>query len=79
MRYTALVEHWRTADLAAVPAADLLNGVCEIADEAAEYYITIQSGILPAAYMTEALFTRRVQPAVQTGQRSYRIGVCAGV
>ena len=57
MRYKALVERWRAADLVAFPATVLLDGVCEIADEAAEYYISIQTGILPAAYMTEALFT----------------------
>ncbi len=55
--YQSLVERWDTADLAALPVTALLEGVCEITDEAAEYYITIQTGILPAAYMTEALFT----------------------
>ena len=55
--YQSLVERWDTADLAALPATTLLDGVCEITGEAAEYYITIQTGILPAAYMTEALFT----------------------
>ena len=57
LHYRALSERWRMADLAALPAAALLDGICEITDEAAEYYITIQTGILPAAYMTEALFT----------------------
>ncbi len=57
LRYTALVEHWRTLELVAGKAAELLSGVRAISNEAAEYYITIQSGILPAAYMTEALFS----------------------
>jgi pyruvate,water dikinase len=38
------------------PAIELVNGASEIAHAAAEHYLTIQSGILPAAYMSETLF-----------------------
>ena len=37
-------------------AADTPIGV--ITDEAAQYYLTVQSGILPAAYMSELFFTQ---------------------
>ena len=57
-RYAEVVNHWQTMDLASVPAGDLLNGVRDIAAEAGQYYLTVQSGILPAAYMSESLFTQ---------------------
>lgn len=56
-QYAALINRWRTTDLAATPALDLLQGVREITSEAADYYLTIQSGLLPGAYMSELLFT----------------------
>jgi pyruvate,water dikinase len=55
--YAAIVDRWRAADLATASAAGLLDGAREITAEAAQYYLTVQSGILPAAYMSEALFT----------------------
>jgi len=55
--YAALVNRWQTTDLAGASAAALLAGVRDLTDEAAMYYLTIQGGILPAAYMSEALFT----------------------
>ena len=56
-RYAEVVKHWEAADLAATPAGALLAGVCDIADEAGMYYLSVQSGILPAAYMSESFFT----------------------
>ena len=56
-RYVAVVDAWSARDLGATPAAQLLDGAREIARMAAEHYLTIQSGILPAAAMAEALFT----------------------
>ncbi len=56
-KYAALANRWQTTDLAGVSAADLLAGARDLTDEAATYYLTIQGGILPAAYMSEALFT----------------------
>ncbi len=55
-RYAAVVDYWQTRDLATTSAVGLLGGTRAIADEAAEYYLSVQSGILPAAYMSEALF-----------------------
>jgi phosphohistidine swiveling domain-containing protein len=56
-RYAELVNRWQTTDLASASAGDLLNGVRDITAEAAQYYLSVQSGILPAAYMSEGLFT----------------------
>src|SRR5947199_588609 len=56
-RYAAVVNYWQTRNLATTSAADLLGGVQAITDEAAQYYLSVQSGILPAAYMSEWLFT----------------------
>jgi phosphohistidine swiveling domain-containing protein len=57
-RYAELVKSWQTKDLASTSAEELLNGVRVITDEAAQYYLTVQSGILPAAYMSELFFTQ---------------------
>ncbi len=56
-RYEEVVNHWQAADVATAAAEYLLNGVREITTEAAQYYLSVQSGILPAAYMSEGLFT----------------------
>ncbi len=56
-RYAEVVNRWQTTDLATTSAEDLLNGVRDIATEAAQYYLSIQTGILPAAYMSELFFT----------------------
>jgi len=55
-RYAATVNYWQTKDLATTSATGLLGGVRAITDEAAQYYLSVQGGILPGAYMSEALF-----------------------
>jgi phosphohistidine swiveling domain-containing protein len=55
--YEKLVKRWQTMDIAAISATELLNNAREITNEAANYYLTIQSGILPGAYMSEWFFT----------------------
>ncbi|MBV9326761.1 MAG: phosphoenolpyruvate synthase [Chloroflexi bacterium] len=55
--YANLTARWGAQDLANTPAADMLEGAREIVQAAADHYLTIQSGILPAAYMSEAAFT----------------------
>lgn len=55
-RYAGVVDYWQTRDLATTSAINLLGGAHAITDEAAEYYLTVQGGILPGAYMSEALF-----------------------
>jgi pyruvate,water dikinase len=73
-RYIALVDRWQALDPTTTPAVDLLGGARELTAEAAQYYLSVQSGILPAAYMSEALFAmvydglikRREDPAALT-------------
>ena len=55
-RYAAVVDYWQARDLATTSATNLLGGAHAITDEAAEYYLSVQGGILPGAYMSEALF-----------------------
>ena len=56
--YAELVRRWQATDLSATPATELLKGAQAIAYEAGLYYISIQSGILPAAYISEMMFTQ---------------------
>ncbi|HTK11912.1 MAG TPA: PEP/pyruvate-binding domain-containing protein [Ktedonobacteraceae bacterium] len=57
-QYAALARRWQTTDLTSSSATELLNGVLAIAEEAGGYYLSIQSGILPAAYISEMIFTQ---------------------
>ncbi len=54
--YAAVVGDWSARDLGTLPATQLLKGATEIVQAAAGHYLTIQSGILPAAYMSEMIF-----------------------
>ncbi|HEY4036900.1 MAG TPA: PEP/pyruvate-binding domain-containing protein [Ktedonobacteraceae bacterium] len=56
-KHTELVNRWQTTDLATASAEYLFNGARDITEEAAQYYLSVQSGILPAAYMSELFFT----------------------
>jgi phosphohistidine swiveling domain-containing protein len=56
-RYAAVVDYWQSRDLANTPATNLLGGIQVITEEAAQYYLSLQTGILPAAYMSELFFT----------------------
>lgn len=57
-RYAELVRHWQATEQSSTSATELLKGVQAIADEAGLYYLSIQSGILPAAYISELMFTQ---------------------
>jgi pyruvate,water dikinase len=56
--YAELTARWTARDLREVPTVELLDGAKDICRLAGNYYVTIQSGILPVAYGTEALFTK---------------------
>lgn len=56
-RYTAIINQWQAADFATVSGERLLDGAHTITNIAAQYYLSIQSGILPASYMSELFFT----------------------
>ena len=55
--YVNVVGAWAGRDLAATPSTDLLAGAREIVKAAASHYVTIQTGILPCAFMSEPAFT----------------------
>ncbi len=55
-RYAELVNRWQTTDLTTASAEYLLNGVCDITAEAAQYYLSIQGGILINLYEYPSLF-----------------------
>src|SRR6266487_5121993 len=57
-RYAEVVNDWQTRDLTTARARVLLSGARDITAEAARYYLTVQTGILPAAYMSELFFTQ---------------------
>ncbi|MEO8084358.1 MAG: PEP/pyruvate-binding domain-containing protein, partial [Ardenticatenales bacterium] len=55
--YGQIAAAWAERDVAAAGAVTLLGGADAITDAAADYYLAIQSGILPIAYIGEALFS----------------------
>src|SRR5579884_140195 len=77
--YKAVAERWEAVKLSRASAAELLVGTREILNAAASYYLTIQGGILPAAYLTETIFTavyekllkRRADPPALTFMLGY--------
>ncbi|MGB8643634.1 MAG: PEP/pyruvate-binding domain-containing protein [Anaerolineae bacterium] len=55
-RYAARASEWQARDLTATPATALLDGARDLMAEAAQYYLSVQSGILPMSYLGEAFF-----------------------
>src|SRR2546430_7515004 len=55
--YQAVVDRWQAVNVSTASAAELLVGTREILHAAASYYLIIQSGILPVAYLSESIFT----------------------
>jgi rifampicin phosphotransferase len=56
-KYRRIVSDWTARDLAGMTTAQLLTGVEELVDAAAEYYTSVQA-IIPIAATSEILFTR---------------------
>lgn len=56
-RYVDVVRRCEQTDLAAAAGVALVESVQEIVQVAIDHYVTLQSGIIPAAYMSESLFT----------------------
>ncbi|MBE3076704.1 MAG: PEP/pyruvate-binding domain-containing protein, partial [Actinobacteria bacterium] len=78
-KYAESVGRWKKQDLATLPAHELLGGVREISSKAVDHYIySIQAGVIPAAYMSEALFTwfyeTRVQRADDPSALTFMLG-----
>ena len=55
--YANVVGAWAARDLATTPSAELLAGAREIVKAAASHYVSVQTGILPVANLSEAAFT----------------------
>jgi phosphohistidine swiveling domain-containing protein len=55
-KYRRFVNDWTARDLSGVTTAQLLDGVQELVDAAAEYYTAVQT-IIPVAATSEMLFT----------------------
>jgi pyruvate,water dikinase len=55
--YAKVVGAWAARDLAATPTVELLAGAREIVKAAASHYVSIQTGILPVANLSETAFT----------------------
>lgn len=56
-RFAGVAGDWAAREIGPLPALLLLDGAQAIVEAAADYYLTIQSGILPVAYTSESIFT----------------------
>jgi phosphohistidine swiveling domain-containing protein len=73
-RYFATVERWQAKPWRELSASELLSAVRELSEATIDAYMALVSGVIPAAWITEALFTiaynrlikRRDDPAAPT-------------
>lgn len=56
-RYVAIVERWRSERWGELPAKEILDAVRELARAAIDAYGALVSGVIPAAWISEGLFT----------------------
>jgi phosphohistidine swiveling domain-containing protein len=56
-RYVASVERWQAQPWQELPATGLVNAARELAEAAIDAYGALLSGVIPAAWISEALFT----------------------
>jgi len=56
-RYIAMVEHWQSQRWLLLPAVEILNAVRKLAEAAIDAYGALVGGVIPAAWISEALFT----------------------
>ena len=61
-RYVRAVDDWSARDVTAMPVALMLTGAGEVVKAAADYYLTIQSGILPAGVHERSAVLATLQP-----------------
>jgi pyruvate,water dikinase len=55
--YVAVVEGWQVRQWRELPSTELLGAVRELSEAAIDAYGSLVSGVIPAAWMSEALFT----------------------
>ena len=63
--YEQAARQWEASDLSVTPAVALLDGVEQITAAAANHYLKVQSGLLPAAYISEMAFTQVYEQLVR--------------
>jgi phosphohistidine swiveling domain-containing protein len=56
-QYGATVEGWQTKQWRQLPATEILKAACELSEAAIDAYGALVSGVIPAAWMSEGLFT----------------------
>jgi pyruvate,water dikinase len=56
-RYVASVERWQASSWRELPATELLGAARELSEAAIDAYGALVSGVIPAAWISEALFT----------------------
>ncbi len=56
-RYIATVERWQAQRWRELSATEILSAVRELSEAAIDAYMALVSGVLPAAWISEALFT----------------------
>jgi len=56
-RYVATVARWSAREWRNLPACELLDGVRELSEAAIDAYGALVSGVIPAAWISEGLFT----------------------
>ena len=67
-RYVATVEQWRDSDWRALPATELLAAARSLAEAAIDAYGAMVSGLIPAAWISEALFTMTYRRLIKRRQ-----------
>jgi phosphohistidine swiveling domain-containing protein len=73
-QYCQVVEGWQATDWRALSSVELANTTRQLTESAIDAYLALVSGVIPAAWITEALFTiaydrlikRRSDPAAPT-------------
>ena len=55
--YLQTVDQWALRDWSRLPSSELLDAVDQLAEAAIDAYGSLVSGVIPAAWITEALFT----------------------
>jgi len=56
-RYVTTVERWQAKRWRELSATEILSGVRELAEAAIDAYMALVSGVIPAAWISEGLFT----------------------
>jgi phosphohistidine swiveling domain-containing protein len=67
-RYHRTVEDWLSKDWGGFSSAALVDGAKQLTEAAIEAYLVLVSGVIPAAWITEGLFTAAYRRLIQRRQ-----------